>query len=103
MGGRIALHVALALGPERVARLVLVGASPGIADPAERARAAAPTTRRSPTGSRRSTIEAFAREWGAQPLFAGTPNFSFELKKKSSSMEIQSADISSSSDELFPK
>ena len=36
MGGRIALHAALALG-DRVDRLVLVGASPGIADPAERA------------------------------------------------------------------
>src|ERR687895_2494641 len=37
MGGRIALHAALALGP-RVKRLVLVGASPGIADPGGRAR-----------------------------------------------------------------
>ncbi len=36
MGGRIALHVALALGA-RVQRLVLIGASPGIADPAQRA------------------------------------------------------------------
>jgi 2-succinyl-6-hydroxy-2,4-cyclohexadiene-1-carboxylate synthase len=35
MGGRIALHVALAL-PQRVERLVLIGASPGIADPHER-------------------------------------------------------------------
>ena len=38
MGGRIALHAALApaLGA-RVQRLVLIGASPGLADPAERA------------------------------------------------------------------
>ena len=36
MGGRIALHAALSLG-ERVERLVLIGASPGLADPAERA------------------------------------------------------------------
>src|SRR5947209_1259348 len=38
MGGRIALHAALAagLGP-RIGRLVLIGASPGIDDPAERA------------------------------------------------------------------
>jgi 2-succinyl-6-hydroxy-2,4-cyclohexadiene-1-carboxylate synthase len=35
MGGRIALHVALALAP-RVERLVLVGASPGLADAGER-------------------------------------------------------------------
>ena len=37
MGGRIALHAALGLG-ERVRNLVLIGASPGLADPAERAR-----------------------------------------------------------------
>jgi 2-succinyl-6-hydroxy-2,4-cyclohexadiene-1-carboxylate synthase len=36
MGGRVALHIALAL-PQRVERLVLIGASPGIADPAQRA------------------------------------------------------------------
>jgi 2-succinyl-6-hydroxy-2,4-cyclohexadiene-1-carboxylate synthase len=35
MGGRIALHAALAL-PGRIERLVLIGASPGIADPAQR-------------------------------------------------------------------
>ena len=35
MGGRLALHAALALR-DRVDRLVLIGASPGIADPAER-------------------------------------------------------------------
>src|ERR1700735_505124 len=38
MGGRIALHVALALGAGRVDRLVLIGASPGLAGDAERAR-----------------------------------------------------------------
>src|ERR1700712_4893130 len=37
MGGRIALHAALTLGPEIVTRLVLVGASPGLADPTARA------------------------------------------------------------------
>src|SRR5437588_177713 len=36
MGGRIGLHCALAW-PEQVRRLVLIGASPGLADPAERA------------------------------------------------------------------
>src|SRR3954452_22885700 len=34
MGGRIALHAALALG-DRLDRVVLVGARPGIADPVE--------------------------------------------------------------------
>src|ERR671916_1350764 len=71
MGGRVALHAALSLGA-RVRRLVLVGASPGLADPAEReARRAADealAARIEAIG-----IEAFAREWGAQPLFAGQP------------------------------
>ena len=40
MGGRIALHAAFGLG-DRVRRLVLIGASPGLADPAERAARAA--------------------------------------------------------------
>jgi 2-succinyl-6-hydroxy-2,4-cyclohexadiene-1-carboxylate synthase len=69
MGGRIALHTALAL-PGLVERLVLVGASPGIADPAarqERRRAdEALADRIEAIG-----VEAFAEEWGAQPLFAG--------------------------------
>jgi 2-succinyl-6-hydroxy-2,4-cyclohexadiene-1-carboxylate synthase len=72
MGGRVALHAGLALG-ERVERLVLVGAGPGLADPAERA------ARRSADlalADRIETIglEAFAREWAAQPLFAGQPD-----------------------------
>jgi 2-succinyl-6-hydroxy-2,4-cyclohexadiene-1-carboxylate synthase len=72
MGGRIALHSALTLGPEIVTRLVLVGASPGLADPAERA------ARRKADDELAArietlTIEAFAREWGAQSLFADQP------------------------------
>jgi 2-succinyl-6-hydroxy-2,4-cyclohexadiene-1-carboxylate synthase len=69
MGGRIALFTALAL-PGLVERLVLVGASPGIADAAER------EERRRADESladRLSSmgIEEFAREWGGQELFAG--------------------------------
>src|SRR3954469_5983310 len=72
MGGRIALHSALTLGPEIVTRLVLVGASPGIADPAERAaRRAADEALAARIET--LTIEAFAAEWGAQPLFADQP------------------------------
>jgi 2-succinyl-6-hydroxy-2,4-cyclohexadiene-1-carboxylate synthase len=69
MGGRIALHAALAL-QDRLERLVLVGATPGIADAGEReARRAADDAladRIEQIG-----VEAFAAEWGAQPLFAG--------------------------------
>jgi 2-succinyl-6-hydroxy-2,4-cyclohexadiene-1-carboxylate synthase len=71
MGGRIALHAALAL-QDRLERLVVIGASPGLADPAERAarRAAdeALAARIEAVG-----VEAFAREWAHQPLFAGQP------------------------------
>jgi 2-succinyl-6-hydroxy-2,4-cyclohexadiene-1-carboxylate synthase len=69
MGGRVALYVALAL-PELVERLVLIGASPGIADDGERA-----ARRRvdKALADRIETIgiEAFAAEWDAQELFAG--------------------------------
>jgi 2-succinyl-6-hydroxy-2,4-cyclohexadiene-1-carboxylate synthase len=69
MGGRLALALALRR-PERVARLVLVSASPGLADASERA------ARRAADEALAERIEAvgceaFAREWAAQPLFAG--------------------------------
>ena len=71
MGGRIALHAALALG-DRLDRLVLIGAGPGLADPAERAarRAAddALADRIEAIG-----VEAFAREWAELPLWEGQP------------------------------
>jgi 2-succinyl-6-hydroxy-2,4-cyclohexadiene-1-carboxylate synthase len=72
MGGRIALHTALTLGPEIVTRLVLVGASPGLADPVARAERRAADDA---LADRIETldIETFAREWGAQPLFADQP------------------------------
>ncbi|HKH18632.1 MAG TPA: 2-succinyl-6-hydroxy-2,4-cyclohexadiene-1-carboxylate synthase [Solirubrobacteraceae bacterium] len=71
MGGRIALHAALSLN-DRIERLILIGATPGLADPAERsARAAADAA----LADRIEVIglEAFVREWSAQPLFAGMP------------------------------
>ena len=71
MGGRIALHLALAM-PERVERLVLIGASPGIADPSERcARRAA--DERLADEIERSTIEEFARRWARNPVLEGQP------------------------------
>ena len=69
MGGRLALALALRLR-ERVRRLVLVSASPGLRDDGERA------ARRAADEALAERIEAigtdaFAREWAAQPLFAG--------------------------------
>jgi 2-succinyl-6-hydroxy-2,4-cyclohexadiene-1-carboxylate synthase len=68
MGGRVALGAAV-LAPERVARLVLEGASPGLATEEER------TARREQDEAlaRRleaAGIEAFIDEWASLPIFA---------------------------------
>jgi 2-succinyl-6-hydroxy-2,4-cyclohexadiene-1-carboxylate synthase len=73
LGGRIALHVAIA-APERVTRLVLVSTSPGIEDAAERA------ARRESDEllARRLEEEPFERfigDWRGQPLFAEDPPY----------------------------
>jgi 2-succinyl-6-hydroxy-2,4-cyclohexadiene-1-carboxylate synthase len=71
MGGRIALSLACA-APERIDRLVLVGASPGLADADERrARRAADDALAERIEA--DGIEAFAAHWAALPLFAGQP------------------------------
>jgi 2-succinyl-6-hydroxy-2,4-cyclohexadiene-1-carboxylate synthase len=71
MGGRIALHVALR-APERVERLVLLAATAGIEDAAERAARRAADERLA-AFAEQSTIEAFADRWAAQPMFAADP------------------------------
>ena len=68
LGGRVALGLAVA-SPERVRGLVLVGASAGLADPAERA------ARRRADDALADAIERdgvprFVERWMAQPLFA---------------------------------
>jgi 2-succinyl-6-hydroxy-2,4-cyclohexadiene-1-carboxylate synthase len=78
MGGRIALHVALAM-PERIERLVLIGASPGLADPAERA-ARRQADEALAERLERMTIGEFAREWARTPVLAGlTPEVAAEV------------------------
>ena len=71
MGGRIALHVALAM-PGRVRRLLLIGASPGISDPGERHDRRAADERLA-AELEEVGIEEFARRWEQTPLLSGVP------------------------------
>lgn len=68
MGGRVALALGCMASP-RLRSLTLIGASAGIADPAERRRRAEADE----TRARRvaADLEAFVDEWMATPLFAG--------------------------------
>ncbi len=79
LGGRVAMHVALA-APERVSRLVVISANPGIEDPAERA------ARRAADRLLAEELEAipfeeFIERWRTQPLFADDPPFVGELAR----------------------
>jgi 2-succinyl-6-hydroxy-2,4-cyclohexadiene-1-carboxylate synthase len=69
MGGRIALHLALA-DQGRVERLALVGASPGIADDRERAQRRADDERLA-SEIELESIEEFATRWAQTPVLAG--------------------------------
>ncbi len=71
MGGRIALLFALAR-PDRVARLVLLGTSAGLADPAERAARREEDEARAVALEERG-VEPFADAWERLPLWHGQP------------------------------
>jgi 2-succinyl-6-hydroxy-2,4-cyclohexadiene-1-carboxylate synthase len=71
LGGRVALHVALA-APERVSRLVLVSTTAGIEDGDERA-ARSEADRRLADELQGGSQEDFVARWCAQPMFAEDP------------------------------
>lgn len=68
MGARLALDLAVH-APEGIARLVLIGGTPGLADPAERAARRAADEALADRIERLGT-ETFLAEWLAQPMFA---------------------------------
>lgn len=68
LGGRLALHAALR-HPKRIGALVLEGASPGIADPRERAQRLALDQARA-SALRAEGMAAFVEAWYAAPLFS---------------------------------
>jgi 2-succinyl-6-hydroxy-2,4-cyclohexadiene-1-carboxylate synthase len=70
MGGRIALYTALTV--PGIERLVLLGASPGIADEKER-QARRRQDDELATRIERIGVERFAQQWAEQPLFQDQP------------------------------
>jgi 2-succinyl-6-hydroxy-2,4-cyclohexadiene-1-carboxylate synthase len=80
LGGRVALHVALA-APQRVSRLVLVSTSAGIEDLAERAERRS-ADRLLADELERSPFEQFVERWRTQPLFADDPPEVGELARE---------------------
>jgi 2-succinyl-6-hydroxy-2,4-cyclohexadiene-1-carboxylate synthase len=71
MGGRIALHTAFMLD-DRVQRLVLIGASPGLRDAAARAERRA-SDERLADEFERSTIAQLAQRWATTAVLADQP------------------------------
>jgi 2-succinyl-6-hydroxy-2,4-cyclohexadiene-1-carboxylate synthase len=71
LGGRLCLRLALDR-PDLVRALVLIGASPGIAEPSERAARRA-FDEALAVRLERDGLEAFLERWLAQPLFATLP------------------------------
>ncbi len=74
MGGRVALHVAAA-HPERIRALALESASPGLADPAERAARMA-SDEALADFIEREGLEPFVDKWEQLPLFASQARLS---------------------------
>jgi 2-succinyl-6-hydroxy-2,4-cyclohexadiene-1-carboxylate synthase len=68
LGGRIALHVALA-APRRITRLILISTTAGIEDPSERAERSV-SDHRLADELEHVPFEDFIEQWRAQPLFA---------------------------------
>jgi 2-succinyl-6-hydroxy-2,4-cyclohexadiene-1-carboxylate synthase len=71
LGGRLCLRLGLDR-PDLVRALVLIGASPGLDDPAERAARLASDDALA-AGLERGGVERFLDRWLAQPLFATLP------------------------------
>jgi len=71
LGGRIALHLALA-GGQRIGRLYLVSTTAGIEDPAER-QARRLSDLAWAKALEREPYDRFISRWRAQPVFAGEP------------------------------
>lgn len=84
MGGRVCLNLAVER-PELVERLVLIGATAGVVDPAERAARVAADEELA-VSIERDGLDAFLERWLANPLFAGlTPEAAGLAERRRSS------------------
>jgi 2-succinyl-6-hydroxy-2,4-cyclohexadiene-1-carboxylate synthase len=88
MGGRLCLQLALDR-PEVVERLVLVSASPGIADDADRA-ARRTADELLAASIERDGVDAFLERWVAQPLFATLPRDRAGIAERSAGNTVAS-------------
>jgi 2-succinyl-6-hydroxy-2,4-cyclohexadiene-1-carboxylate synthase len=80
MGGRVALHVALA-APERISQLTLIASSPGLEDDREREQRRL-ADRRLADHLEREPFADFVERWNAQALFAEDPPRVGELARE---------------------
>jgi 2-succinyl-6-hydroxy-2,4-cyclohexadiene-1-carboxylate synthase len=91
MGGRLALHLALA-APQRLWALVLEGASPGIEAETEReARVQADNDLAATIG--KAGLEAFVNRWQAQPLFASQSRLPSEVFQRQRGQRLASSPV----------
>jgi 2-succinyl-6-hydroxy-2,4-cyclohexadiene-1-carboxylate synthase len=91
MGGRTALQFAVA-HPERVSALLLESASPGIADPAERA-ARVQSDEALAERIERDGIRAFVREWETLPLFRSQARLPAAVRQAQRAQRLQNSPL----------
>jgi 2-succinyl-6-hydroxy-2,4-cyclohexadiene-1-carboxylate synthase len=87
MGGRLCLHGALDV-PDVVRALVLVSASPGIADDEARARRARADDELAAEAGRFG-VEEFLRRWQAQPMFSTMAVDPQDLSRRAAAMTVE--------------
>lgn len=87
MGGRLALYLALHY-PQRVGKLILESASPGLATPQERADRIA-SDEHLANRIEREGITAFIDYWEQLPLFASQTSLSSEVKQPLRALRLQ--------------